>query len=139
MEMLRKRTPLKMRSEKNIRKGKNGFTLFEIIVVLIVLGVIAAFAVPRLLTIADKTRDRNLSEAVGELKERISLYFKLQLSQGTTASAIDCSSTTIDMDLGSDYTATITSHAKADPITGTVTINDGSGRTMNWSMTRPDS
>jgi prepilin-type N-terminal cleavage/methylation domain-containing protein len=128
-----------MRLEKNIQKGKNGLTFLEIIIVLIVLGVIAAFAVPKLLTVADKARDRGLSEAVGELKEQISLYFRLQLSQGATASAIDCSPTTIDLDLGSDYTATITSHAKADPITGTVTINDGSGRTMNWSMKRPDS
>ena len=128
-----------MELKKEIRRNKNGFTLVEIIVVLIVLGVIAAFAVPKLLTIADKARDRALSEAVGELKERISLYVRLQLSQGATVNDIDCSSTTIDMDLGSDYTATITSHAKADPITGTVTINDGSGRTMNWSMNRPDS
>ena len=128
-----------MRPEKKIRRNKNGFTFLEIIIVLIVLGVIAAFTVPKLLTVADRARDRGLSEAVGELKERIFLYFRLQLSQGATARDVDCSSTTIDMNLGSNYTATITSHAKADPVTGTVTINDGSGRTMNWSMNRPDS
>ena len=128
-----------MKPEKNILRNKTGFTLIEIIIVLIVLGVIAAFAVPRFFTIADKTRDRALSEAVGELKGQISQYYTLQLSQGATASDIDCSSTAINIDLGSDYTAIITSKAKDDPIIGSIMINDGSGRTMNWSMNRPGS
>jgi prepilin-type N-terminal cleavage/methylation domain-containing protein len=128
---------MRMKPEKNILRDKKGFTLIEIIIVLVVLGVIAAFAVPRFFTIADKTRDRALSETVEELKGQISQYYTLQLSQGTTSSDIDCSSTTLNIDLGSDFTATISSNAKDDPITGTVTINDGSGKTMNWSMNRP--
>ena len=47
--------------------GKKGFSLIETIIVLVVLRIIAAFAVPRFFTIADKTRDRVLSEAVGKL------------------------------------------------------------------------
>ena len=77
-----------------------------------VLGTIAAFAVPRLFTIADKTTDRALSEAVEELKGHISQYYNLQLSKGATASDIDCSSITINTDLGSNYTPTITSNQR---------------------------
>jgi prepilin-type N-terminal cleavage/methylation domain-containing protein len=121
-----------------MRKDNKAFTLVETIIVLIVLGIIAAFAVPRFFTIADETRDRGLSEAVEKLKGQISQYYTLQLSQGTAASDIDCSSATINIDLGPDYTAAITSNSKDDPVTGTVTINDGSGRTMSWSMNRPD-
>lgn len=128
---------MRMKQWKHHRRYRKGFALAEIIVVLIVLGVIAAFAIPKFFTIADETRDRALSGAVAELKGRIYQHFSSQRSQGGNADTIEYSLATIDMNLGQNFTATIKSDAKENPITGVVTINDGSGRTMDWSMNRP--
>ncbi len=128
-----------MKPWKRHRRHQKGFTLAEIIVVLIVIGTIAAFAMPKFFTIADETRDRALSGAVEELKGRVYQYFSSQSAQGKNAGTIDYSAATIDMNLGPNFTATITSKAKENSITGIVTINDGSGRTMDWSMNRPTS
>jgi len=92
---------------------------------------------PKFFTIANETRDKALSGAVAELKTRVSQYFSSQRSQEGNADTIDCSPATIDMNLGPNFTATITSDATKNPITGIVTINDGSGRTMDWAMDRP--
>ena len=127
-----------MEKKKKYLRRHEGFTLIEIIVVLIVLGILAAFAVPKFFTIADQTRDKALSGAASELKGRVKEYFARQLEKGATAGQIDYTGTTVDMNLGSDFKAVLTSGPKDDPITGTITIQDGSGRTMNWSMKRPD-
>jgi len=127
----------RMKRWKRHQRRQKGFTPVEIIVVMIVLGVIAAFAMPKFFTIANETRDKALSDAVAELKGRVHQYFSSQRSQGGDAKAIEYSPATIDMNLGGNFTATITSNPRENPITGVVTINDGSGRAMDWGMDRP--
>jgi prepilin-type N-terminal cleavage/methylation domain-containing protein len=54
-------------------KGQEGFTLVEIIAVLIILGILAAVAVPRYIDLENNAKIRAIDAAVSELNGRESL------------------------------------------------------------------
>ena len=126
-----------MKKRKGLLKGEEGFTMIEIIAVLIVLGILAAVAVPKFFDLAGEAREKALSGAVGEMKGRISQYFALQLLQGIKASSIDFDQ--VDTDLGTDFSSSINAFTAGTDtnITGVVKMLDGSQADSNWSMKTP--
>jgi len=90
-------------------KNQKGFTLIEIIAVLVILGILAAVAVPKYLDMQGEARIKAAQGAVAEIKGRASSIYAQKLLAGSgaqpTVAAIVASLST---DVGTDFVVAAT-------------------------------
>ena len=67
------------------RNSRPGFTLIELVVVIVILGILAAFAVPRFVNISAQARADAVRNLAGSLRSASALAHGLALAQGKTA------------------------------------------------------
>jgi len=92
-------------------ENEKGFTLIEIVSVLVILGILSAVAIPKYISIMDQSRISAAQSAIAEVKARCNNYYALQIltGNGTTTNAAVHSSVTSTPYLGPDYNvATVT-------------------------------
>ena len=89
----------------NTKKNRKGFTLIEVIAVLVLLGILTAIAFPKYIDMSEQAKIKAIEAGVAELNSREALQWGQNQLAGT--------STAVDTDLGEDYEVT--------PTSGTVT------------------
>jgi MSHA pilin protein MshA len=94
----------------NHHAPQRGFTLIELVVVIVILGILAAFAIPRFVNISTQARASAVQGLAGSLRSSAALAHGLALAQGrTAASGQTISMEGEDVDLAYGYpTATAT-------------------------------
>lgn len=69
-------------------KNKGGFTLIELIMVIVLLGILAAIAVPKYADLQDQARDAVLDASVGALKSAAIIQFAYSMGVANTFASI---------------------------------------------------
>jgi MSHA pilin protein MshA len=121
--------------ELTVIRNQAGFTLIEIIAVLVILGILAAIAIPKYLTLEEEANNQALTTALADGMTACSLHYaRLALSNGEApSSGILAAAATNSPPASTDYRYTFTAG------TGLVNINvawtPATGRTGNKTGT----
>lgn len=67
------------------RSNARGFTLIELVVVIVILGILAAFAVPRFTAIEGRAREASIQGLAGSVRSAATLAHSMWLASGSPA------------------------------------------------------
>lgn len=70
------------------RSSQRGFTLIELVVVIVILGILAAFAVPRFMGLETQARIASVNSLAGTLRSAASMAHSVYMARGNPANPV---------------------------------------------------
>jgi type IV pilus assembly protein PilA len=113
-------------------RGQEGFTLIELLVVILIIGILAAVAIPTFLSQTSKANDSNLQSALSTVQTTESTY---ATSNGGNYTASQSALTAIEPSLStpwSTYHLTVSTTATGFSVTGTSNSSQGGTFTLAY-------
>ncbi|MBV2234090.1 MAG: prepilin-type N-terminal cleavage/methylation domain-containing protein [Sterolibacterium sp.] len=95
-----------------MKQNQQGFTLIELIIVIVILGILAAVAMPKFVDLSGEAEDAALQGVAGSISSAMTINYaanKIDGSKGTTVSDCQHGANVLDGGLPTGYT--ITGHA----------------------------
>lgn len=79
--------PIRRSPRTPVPHKAGGFTLIELVVVIVILGILAAFAIPRFININREAREAALKGLGGSVRSTVALVHGMALARGLTAAS----------------------------------------------------
>lgn len=119
-----------------MKKQQSGFTLIELIMVIVILGILAAFALPKFADLSGDARYSSISGALGSVRSASAIVHSAALAKNLSAASgetVTLEGTDIDLvygyiagtDTAITAAAQLSSEFEVTAATGTVTVELG--------------
>jgi len=118
---------------KKLMRNNKGFTLVEVIAVLVILGILAAVAIPKFFDMQETAREKAIAAAVGELNGQVALSFAQNALAGGTAGYC----TNFGGNIGPDFifATSIVDGTNGCGASGTVELSSDTPGAHVWNLT----
>lgn len=103
-----------------MRNMQSGFTLIELVMVIVILGILAAFALPKFADLTDEAELASIEAAAGAVRSASGIARAAYLAGGNTGSTVSLEGTSYAMTFGYPDADIIDSMAGLDGFTSTV-------------------
>ncbi len=124
-------------------KKQNGFTLIELVVVMVILGILAAVALPRFVSMSSQARIAKMQGAVGAVQSASALAHAKYLANGSTGTTVDMEGSTVAVTNGYPAASAIKDAAGLDSnftvsvTSGTASIAEANGSACLFTYAEP--